>query len=63
MGRKEQQMSKYAVYFTKSYAMEIEAADPEMAIEEALNIFDEEEADSISMWEVGDYVDNLGESA
>ncbi len=52
-------MAEYAVYFSRHYAMTVEAENPEQAVEKALDDFIEDEANAASIWEIADPVDRL----
>jgi hypothetical protein len=52
-------MPKFALYFNKSYAMEVEAASAQEAHDKAFNEFNCEEADSASVWEIDNCIDLL----
>lgn len=52
-------MAQYAVYFSRHYAMTVEAEDSEQAVEKALEDFIEDEANAASIWEAEQTVDKL----
>lgn len=50
---------KFAVFFTKGYALEVEAPDVEAAFNVAAQTFNESEADAASSWEMEKHIDVL----
>ena len=52
-------MAKYAVYFSRYYAMSVEAEDPDQAVEKATQEFIEDEANAASTWVIDQPVDKL----
>lgn len=52
-------MPKYAVYFSRSYAFEVEAKDAEHAQDVAHAQFNGDEANAASEWQMENFVDKL----
>lgn len=50
---------KFAVFFTKGYALEVEAKDSQEAFDIALKEFNGSEADAASNWEMEKHLDIL----